>query len=163
MLFRSHVLPRAKQQLAETSPSDWITLDVDILNPNFKSQIMITKKNNIKVITTDGSAGTLIFIDDGGNPASSSIKTAIFEPEKLYDQDEKAYSWINITSLVEDASGKVWMGSSNGVIEFNPANAFNSNFRINRIKVPRNDGTNYADYLLSGTAEIGRASCRERV
>ena len=150
--FKVHVLPRAKQQLAETSPSDWITLDVDILNPNFKSQIMITKKNNIKVITTDGSAGTLIFIDDGGNPASSSIKTAIFEPEKLYDQDEKAYSWINITSLVEDASGKVWMGSSNGVIEFNPANAFNSNFRINRIKVPRNDGTNYADYLLSGTA-----------
>ena len=37
----------------------------------------------------------------------------------------------------------------NGVIELsNPKNATNPSFTVTRIKVPRNDGTNYADYLL---------------
>ena len=43
------------------------------------------------------------------------------------------------------------MGSSDGgVVEFDPEKVFDDSFRLNRIKVPRNDGTNNADYLLSG-------------
>ena len=42
------------------------------------------------------------------------------------------------------------MGTGNGVVSFNPAEAFSDNFRVNHIKVPRNDGTNLADYLLDG-------------
>ena len=34
----------------------------------------------------------------------------------------------------------------------NPDAWFNNDFRITQIKVPRNDGTNYADYLLAGVA-----------
>ena len=45
------------------------------------------------------------------------------------------------------------MGTNNGVVEFYPQNAFKSgtNFTINHLKVPRNDGTNLADYLLDNT------------
>jgi hypothetical protein len=67
----------------------------------------------------------------------------------LTDQDEKEYKWNRIFCFTEDLNGKIWMGTTNGVVEFNPADAFGSNFRVNRIKVPRNDGTSYADYLLS--------------
>lgn len=146
-----HVLPRSKSLLAEVTPADWISPDVNVLNPNFKSQMLITKKDDIKMLTTGGAAEILIIIDDGGNPASSSIKNTVIESGKIYDQDGKPYTWGNIECMLEDANGKVWIGTTNGVIEMSPANAFNANFSVNRIKVPRNDGTNYADYLLTGT------------
>lgn len=44
------------------------------------------------------------------------------------------------------------MGTNIGVVELIPHNAFSTdNFTINHIKVPRNDGTNLADYLLDNT------------
>jgi hypothetical protein len=43
------------------------------------------------------------------------------------------------------------------VISFNPAQAFSGNFRVNHIKVPRNDGTGMADYLLDGIQVNGIA------
>lgn len=146
-----YVLPRAKQSKTDLTADDWITVKVEL--PEKTDQFMqglITKKN-IKVMCVNNVAKTLLVIDDNGTPASSSIKYKMYSPGELYDQDEKAFNWDQVTSMVEDANGRIWLGTNNGVIEFNPSNALNENFRINRIKVPRNDGTNLADYLLSGT------------
>ncbi len=53
--------------------------------------------------------------------------------------------------ISEDKNGAVWVGTSEGPIVFNsPSQVFNDDFTGSRIKVPRNDGTDLADYLLDG-------------
>jgi ligand-binding sensor domain-containing protein len=71
------------------------------------------------------------------------------------DQDGEIVSWTNIKCLTEDLNGNVWMGSTEGICVFNPALAFKEGnaFSVTRPKIPRNDGTNLADYLL-GTERI---------
>lgn len=55
-----------------------------------------------------------------------------------------------VYALMEDTDGSIWVGAGSGlfVIE-NPDEWFDTDFSILQIKVPRNDGTNYADYLLA--------------
>lgn len=65
------------------------------------------------------------------------------------DQDGKQFSSFSKNCMMETSDGKVWMGTDDGIYEMtNPANVANGG-RVNRIKVPRNDGTNLADYLLA--------------
>lgn len=56
-----------------------------------------------------------------------------------------------VYALAEDKNGEIWVGTGDGlfVVE-NPDEWFDSDFTILQIKVPRNDGTNFADYLLDG-------------
>ncbi|MEF9923489.1 MAG: two-component regulator propeller domain-containing protein [Muribaculaceae bacterium] len=141
------VLPRAKQSQASLSPSDWVTPPVPGFDANKKMHFTITKKNDLKIMTEGTYSSVLTILDDNGTLGVSSddvIKTF----SSLIDQDEKIYEWKYIHCFAEDKNGKLWMGTSNGVVEMNPQNAFSNSFRINRIKVPRNDGTSFADYLL---------------
>ena len=67
----------------------------------------------------------------------------------MTDQDGKTFSPQHTLCFTEDKRGRVWAGSTQGIYEIpNPLGIFNSDFHINRLKVPRNDGTNLADYLL---------------
>jgi len=70
-----------------------------------------------------------------------------FELINPVDQDGKTYVPSRWVCGVEDHRGRVWFGTTMGVIEITNPASINENTRINRIKVPRNDGTNYADYL----------------
>ena len=57
-----------------------------------------------------------------------------------------------INDLAEDHNGDIWVMTDKGpYVLHNTKNAFNDNYHFTKIKVPRNDGTNYADYLLDGT------------
>ncbi len=56
-----------------------------------------------------------------------------------------------IHAIVEDKERNIWVGTNKGlfvVYESDMANLPDITF--NQVKVPRNDGTNYADYLLNG-------------
>ena len=56
----------------------------------------------------------------------------------------------NVRCVVEDKEGNIWIGTNVGPLML-PPNQFDSNSPVfQQIKVPRNDGTGYADYLLSG-------------
>lgn len=54
------------------------------------------------------------------------------------------------TSLAEDLDGNMWVGTSVGPVYLSPAQVQADEPAFTQVKVPRNDGTNYADYLLSG-------------
>lgn len=143
------VLPRAKQSLETVSREDWIIPEISGVTENYTGHFLITSKD-IKVHNNGLLRNPLVLISDEGNPASSNIKTRIYS--SLTDQDGKDYTWNYINCFAEDKNGKVWMGTNVGVVEFSPQNAFKSgSFTINHIKVPRNDGTNLADYLLDNT------------
>lgn len=140
------VLPKAKLASASVTKADWATPKIqDVVGSKFAS--LIVTHDNLKVYADGNYKGFVSVWNDGGNLGSNIRSTAA---TSFLDQDDKSYSWLFVHALVEDQNGRVWLGSDNGVVSFDPRNAFDSNFRVNRIKVPRNDGTNLADYLLDG-------------
>lgn len=144
------VLPKAKLANPEAvTKADWVTYTVPNLEvTSFKRSSFVISSNNIKVYTSGDFQKPLVFWDDKGNIKNTTPTSRSYT--LLYDQDGIKYEWNNIFCLAADKAGDVWMGTNLGVVSFNASKAFDNNFTINHIKVPRNDGTNLADYLLDG-------------
>ena len=69
--------------------------------------------------------------------------------KNLVDQDGNRHAPYQSRHLAEDADGALWIATNAGVyVVDDPRQCFTNSFRIRRPKVARNDGTNYADYLL---------------
>ena len=67
------------------------------------------------------------------------------------NQDGLSIENINYVSCtVEDKDGNIWVGTQQGPLLLEKGQITASNPVFTQVKVPRNDGTNYADYLLSG-------------
>lgn len=144
-------LPASKAKLNETTAADWIKTDISgIYDGNGHTQkcrFLSTRNSNYDIkIFTDGDISRPVFFwsSDG------TLSTKPVSKRELIDQDGQTFAWTNIMCFEEDLNGIVWMGCTEGVVSFNPAQAFSDDFRVNRIKVPRNDGTGMADYLLDG-------------
>ena len=54
--------------------------------------------------------------------------------------------------ITEDKEKNIWIGTDAGPFMIEKSEVGQSNITLQQIKVPRNDGTNYADYLLSGVS-----------
>ena len=66
------------------------------------------------------------------------------------NEDNTKVSVNYVRCVAEDKQGNMWIGTDAGPLMLEP-NEFNSENPIfQQIKVTRNDGTNYADYLLAG-------------
>ena len=68
------------------------------------------------------------------------------------NQDGTNYHIDYVRTVAEDKEGNIWIGTVTGLFML-PANEISSNDgtgTLTQIKVPRNDGTNFADYLLNG-------------
>ena len=146
------VLPAAKTRLDQVTANDWITLNIDGIHAGYtqRASFLSTKRGSqdIKVFT-DGDFQRPLFLWNSAN--ALSVNPQQVAHSSLTDQDGEQVSWTNIMCLSEDQSGYVWMGTTEGICYFNPAQAFDgSSFRVIRPKVPRNDGTGYADRLMDG-------------
>lgn len=149
------ILPKAKlANPAAVTKEDWLTPTVNGVKTkaeSFKrSNLVISKKSNIKVFTAGEYMGPLVIWNDGGNIKTTTPATKIFAATELVDQDGLKYEWSYIRCFSADIDGTIWMGTTSGLVKFDPAEAFKSGFHVTRFKVPRNDGTNLADYLLDG-------------
>lgn len=68
----------------------------------------------------------------------------------MSNEDGKTCKIEYIHTLCEDLNGQIWLGCAAGVFAVTDPNAwFGTTATIYQPKVPRNDGTNYADYLLT--------------
>ena len=54
-----------------------------------------------------------------------------------------------IRCVVEDLEQNIWIGSNSGPFMLEKSERENNGNTFTQVKVPRNDGTNYADYLLA--------------
>ena len=71
--------------------------------------------------------------------------------EKFTDQDGQSTEVFYINDIAEDLNGDIWVMTDAGLyVLYNTEKVFNTDYHFTKIKVPRNDGTNYADYLLNG-------------
>lgn len=69
----------------------------------------------------------------------------------ITDQDGNVYHPSYFLNLTEDHSGALWLLTTIGpFIIDDPVSCFNKPGYVRRVKIPRNDGTNLADYLLGG-------------
>lgn len=93
----------------------------------------------------------LFCIDTNGtleNTADDRVRTF---NEKFTDQDGQSTEVYYINDIAEDLNGDLWVMTDKGpYVLYNPSKAFDEKYHFTKIKVPRNDGTNYADYLLDG-------------
>ena len=81
------------------------------------------------------------------NPNDDQVKRIV----TFLNQDGTSYTPIHYQCIIEDLDGAMWLGTTEGVFVSNdPSRVFSDDFHFDQIKVPRNDGSNLADYLLGG-------------
>ncbi len=144
------VLPASKRRLdpADISSSDWIELSIPGFSANKDVSILHCRKSNMIFILDASTDRFMLAIDTRGTFAD--LSDDIYRVwDSLTDQDGKAFSPDRRSALAEDLGGRVWIGTSGGVIELPyPSEAATSSLTVTHVKVPRRDGTNSADYLL---------------
>ena len=111
--------------------------------------IVLKKNENIKLISSMKKEAGIGIFNDNGTLANTADDKAVFV-SSFIDQDNKTILPEYIHHLCQMMDGSIWVGTSDGLfIIDDPTTLFTSN-KCRRIKIPRNDGTNLADYLLDG-------------
>jgi len=125
----------------------WIVYPLTINAPVI-GDIILTE-NGQKWIILPGGNGIYI-IDDNNTPELfSDDRTRMLT---ITDSDDKVIN--SVFSAALDLDGNIWIGTDQGpVIYYNTDKIFEDDVRGYRIKVPRNDGSGLADYML-GTESI---------
>lgn len=145
-----NILPASKVDAdPETlTAADWISLDIPDYRPGKDITIHHSKRHNMVFIFGQNMQSGLLVIDTRGTWDNIADDRYLIW-KSFVDQDGKVFEPDRLTALLEDSRGRIWLGTSRGVIELtNPAAAVDPSMTVNHIKVPRNDGTNSADYLL---------------
>ncbi len=68
----------------------------------------------------------------------------------FYNQDGTSYADYRIHQIAEDLSGNMWICTDHGPFMIDAENINTQDTYLTQVKVPRNDGSNFADYLLAG-------------
>lgn len=151
------ILPADKAVLdpSQVKKSDWYEPDLPSLGYESGQDAIFLhcKKSNMVYIVETNSKMMLLACDTKGtfNDFTDDVWTLV---ERFVDQDGKTLENDiigRIASIVEDLNGRVWVATLEGMIEIpNPKNVQSPEMKVTRIKIPRNDGTNLADYLATG-------------
>lgn len=81
-------------------------------------------------------------------PSTGGIKTY----KRFVNQDGTAYTLYSITCAAEDNEGNIWIGTDIGPLMLPASQIGTDDDTFTQVKIPRNDGTNLADYLLSNVS-----------
>lgn len=124
--------------------------DIVIYNKNENQKFVLIPRHT-------GTNNSILFSFDDNGTLDNHYDDKSISFKKVHDQDNKEinlYGEHLLRSIAQDKNGVVWVGTTAGVFLINnPKKMFDNDFRVHRIKIPRNDGTGLADYLL-GTEEI---------
>ena len=132
-----------------TKDGEWVKHDQSLLMNNGLSL------NNLKSIMID-SQGLFWFVNDHWSKSSFYC----YDPKtdqivnymvQLVNQDGASIDEVyNPPAIVEDLNNDLWLCTNKGLFMIERSQVSSPLEYVNQIKVPRNDGTNYADYLLNG-------------
>ncbi len=147
---------------AKTPQNKWYPLSYPPINQIHSVSHLITTRDNIVwAVLPVLKPGLFVFSTNKSidNPADDQYRSTLTRYEDsdprnkgqllLWDENREVIT-NKISAICEDKNGQIWLGTEKGVlVYYRPSAIFTTEFPVAaRIKVPRNDGTNAADYLL---------------
>ncbi len=125
----------------------WIVNPVTINAPTI-GDIIITRTDKKWIVLPRGQG--LFVLDDKKTP--EYFDDDVYKKITVTTSDNEIISYVSC--IAEDLDGNIWVGTDQGpVIYYNPDKIFDSDIKAFRIKIPRNDGSGLADFML-GTETI---------
>lgn len=125
----------------------------DIAKTPTPTRTLIDSSGRIWVVCSRSTNGVFCVDTNGTLEDTSDDKTKF--RSSYTNQDGTAISGsseaLRTYAIAEDMDGQIWIGTAMGpLLVSNPSKWFNDSFTVTQVKIPRNDGTGLADYLLSG-------------
>lgn len=130
-----------------TKDGEWISHPQELLMDDGKSL------NNMMRLFQD-SEGYLWFVNNHWKKSSfycydPKTDQIISYMVRLVNQDNAAINEMYCPKcIIEDLEGNIWIGTDNGLFMIEKSRKYNQLEYVTQVKVPRNDGTDFADYLL---------------
>lgn len=123
-------------------------------NANRTRDLLIWNQDpNVKIISNARSGAGIGVWNDNGTIEKQTDDRAVFISQFM-DQDNKPVQPEYIYCMTQMANGELWVGTGTGIFIIDDVSKMlKGSNACRRIKIPRNDGTNLADYLL-GTEQI---------
>lgn len=148
----------AADRRATTSANDirlpeYIKFDIYFPRSNMAVSLPLQYSGNgLIVLAASKYDENILMIDTNGTPTDTS-DDKYYPFNEIIDSDGNLVDVKYVKYMWEDpTTGYVWVCHENGVFYFVPSQVRQGNLQVYRLKVPRNDGTNLADYLLDGVA-----------
>lgn len=134
-----------KQNLLNYQDETWVTLSQDELSalPNM-SHLMIDSRN-ILWFSNDNWQHPALYRYDKENNKLYSTTTFI-------NQDNTKLTTYRLRDIKEDLSHNIWIATDAGPILIEQTETTKESPVLTQVKIPRNDGTNFADYLLNNVS-----------
>lgn len=130
----------------------WSELNYPIDQNPVLGRIIISNQNsNQKFVPSVRYNPGILIWDDNGTIDDTNDDKKIFLSKFIDVDNVGSYLTPSIVYCLEqDINGVIWAGTDLGPLLFyNPSRAFDNNYTCSRVKIPRNDGTGLADYLLN--------------
>ncbi|MDE6285572.1 MAG: hypothetical protein K2L99_01080, partial [Muribaculaceae bacterium] len=147
-----YILPAAKlKKPEEITPADWLVPDVAPYTHGDGSVMLVHSTAPYMVCGANHNAyGLLVY--NHKNTVTNLADDESHAFQYYADQDGNNVKVLKVLSMMEDRDGRVWIGYEGGVLMIPDISTAVSGGTLHarRPKVARNDGTNYADYLLDG-------------
>lgn len=136
-----------KMLSVKTTSNDWYSFNIGSENT---SKLIVDNNNYKWILTREGKF--VVFNDNNtiSNPYDDTYK--VISTTKGQGGLPEAANCMAV-----DKNGTVWIGTNDGLAQFYSTSKIfkqGTNYDASRILVPRNDGSNQADYLLSGESVL---------
>jgi len=116
-------------------------------SPTWNS-ILFTSRGQTWMNAARERLGVFILDNNGTLEDLSDDQSRAFD--NFIDQDGNLLTPFTICSMAEDKNGTIWLGTQVGpILATGVSRIFDSDYTFTRIKIPRNDGTDNADFLLN--------------
>jgi len=147
------ILPADKVKLSwrDIKKSDWVTLDKvqPVFQPKWDGRMKLLDKSPVlAALSSYYRNGLLIY--NHNNTYTSTGDDRSYLITSMRDQDGNVVTCDYLSAIAEDNDGHLWVATMNALFEIQNPGAITSSdgVIVNRFKVPRNDGSGFADYLL---------------
>ena len=136
-------VPGSIKALKPGTPAGWIVNPVTIESATI-GDLIITQSGYKWIVLPRGTG--IFVLDDNKTPENFND-----DRSKLMIIKDTENKIIPVAhSVAEDLDGNIWIGTDEGpLVYYNSERVFNEDLKASRIKVPRNDGSGLADYVLS--------------
>ena len=150
-LFVANMDVDAKHNIHIKTPQGiWIPLLYEEINNKTNlSGTIFDRRGWLWLLSTWQLSNGVFCVNMNGTPENTSDDQHKFI-SSFKNQDGTTLNHEGIFCIAEDLNGAIWIGTGYGPIVLNnPNRFFNDDYYCTQIKVPRNDGSNLADFLLS--------------